>query len=190
MAALDYLVRGGYDVVAAVYDHGTGLHAIAEPVIAEYCSAHRVPLILGGPAALVTSKGLSPEDAWRRARYAWLQELSLERDRTVVLAHHLDDVAETWLAGACHGQPKLIPWTRPFCVRPFLQTRKEGFRKWCLHYDVKYIHDEANDDQRYERSRIRHIVMPAALIINPGLHKTLAKKLDKKLKEALTELGK
>jgi tRNA(Ile)-lysidine synthase TilS/MesJ len=171
-----------------MFDHGTGFHSTALPVVEAYCQQWNIKLHHGGPAAGLDTAGLSPEQAWRQQRYQWLDQF----DATVVLAHHLDDVAETWVWSCLHGTPKLIPILRHSAgaaatyVRPFLETRRRGFTDWCTKHSVAYVDDRSNVSDQYVRGRIRNTVMPAALSVNPGLHAMLAKKIATKYQSLLT----
>ena len=42
---------------------------------------------------------------------------------------------------------------------------------------VPFIEDTSNEDIHYTRNYIRHKLMDNALIVNPGLHKTIARKV-------------
>ena len=76
-----------------------------------------------------------------------------------------------------HGNPFLIPHVRDCYVRPFLQTRKSVLEDWCMRKDVTFLEDPSNQDVRFMRNFIRHEVVPKVLHVNPGIYKTLARKL-------------
>jgi tRNA(Ile)-lysidine synthase len=44
-------------------------------------------------------------------------------------------------------------------------------------HNVPWIEDDSNADTCYARNYIRHEMMPHVLKINPGIHKTIAKKV-------------
>jgi tRNA(Ile)-lysidine synthase len=75
-----------------------------------------------------------------------------------------------------HGTPKVIPKTRNNVLRPFLTTRKTEFINWCERKNISWCEDLSNDDVQYTRNYIRHLIMPNALKVNPGLH-TVVKRL-------------
>ena len=120
-------------------------------------------------------KGESIENHWRCLRYDFFDKAS--DNLNVITCHHLDDAVETWLFSSMHGNARLIPERRGKYIRPFLQTRKDAFRKWCKQKDVVFLEDSSNNDVRYMRNLIRHKIIPQALKVNPGIHKTIAKKL-------------
>lgn len=192
MAALDFLRRGPYQIRVAVFDHGTGFHDFAFPVVERYCREHSLPVLVGGPAALDIDTRTSPEELWRQQRYQWLDSLNT----CLVLAHQLDDQVETWLWSSCHGQSKLIPAVRAntnktssYYVRPFLLTPRSGFTDWCEKYGVDYVDDPANCDLAYSRSRVRRQLIPAALTVNPGLYTMIGKKTAQQYQKAVDTLA-
>lgn len=174
MAALDFLRRGSRSIRAAFFDHGDEFDARARAVVDRYCDQHGIELVVGSG---VGDSKLGPEACWRQARYSWLDSLNSQ----MVVAHHLDDVAETWIWSAANGTPKLIPAVRrgtgSTYVRPFLTTRRTGFEMWCARWNVDYVDDPANTDWRTVRAKIRRQVMPAMLTINPGLHAMLRRRV-------------
>jgi tRNA(Ile)-lysidine synthase len=174
MAALDYLKKGR-KVTAAVFDHGTGMHDQALPIVLAYCNKYGIPVLQGKISSTAPPK-VSPEEHWRNERYAWLRSLG----PCVVTGHHLDDVVETWLWGSVNGQPKLIPWENNGIYRPFLQTTKSNLVEWCEKNSVKWLDDPSNMDVKYTRNKVRKVLVPAALQLNPGLYKVVKKKLTSK----------
>ena len=174
MAALDYL-RKGRNVTAAIFDHGTGLHKQALPVVKKYCEQYNIKLVEGALTNPCPA-GTSPEEHWRNERYAWLRSLG----DCVVTGHHLDDVAETWLWGSVNGQPKLIPWENNGVYRPFLQTPKANLVKWCEKNNIEWLDDPSNSSVQYTRNKVRKVLVPAALAINPGLYTMIKKRLTEK----------
>jgi tRNA(Ile)-lysidine synthase TilS/MesJ len=48
---------------------------------------------------------------------------------------------------------------------------------WCVRKGVPTIDDPSNDDTKYRRNYIRHTIMPHVLAINPGIKKTIKKKV-------------
>lgn len=171
MAALDFLSRN-HAVTAAYFDHRTESSVGSLQFVANYCKSRGIPLELGiinkdKPA----SKSL--EEHWRDERYGWLDSLP----GTIVTAHHLDDAVETWIWSSMHGNPRLPRIQRGNVLRPFLVTTKLELMDWCIRKNVPWHEDASNLDQRFMRNYIRHTAMPVARNINPGIHKTIKKKL-------------
>lgn len=117
------------------------------------------------------------ENGARAARYRALAEIAA-RDgaRTIALAHHADDQAETVLlhllrgtgaaglrgiwplrtatvALAGSGEPLLL-W------RPLLGVRRADVEAYRARHQLSYSEDASNDDDRFTRNRLRHTVVP------------------------------
>ena len=173
MAAVDFL-RKSRDITVLHYNHGTGAYADkAENLVRKYCSENKIKCAIGYNEEDLP-KGVSAEAWWRDKRYSWFEEVV---DIPIIMAHHLDDVAETWLFTSLHGRPQLIPSQRGKYWRPFLTTRKKVFEEWCQKRGVPHVEDPSNKDNVFMRNYIRNVMMPNALQVNPGFHKVLKKKL-------------
>jgi tRNA(Ile)-lysidine synthase len=76
-----------------------------------------------------------------------------------------------------HGTGKWIPYRNRNVIRPFRLNRKRDFEMWCALQNVPWIEDDSNEDIHYARNFIRHEMMPSVLKVNPGIHKTIRKKI-------------
>jgi len=173
MAVLDFLRRGNRDIIVLHFNHGTCHSTKAEFVVEQYCETHNIPLLVGVNKEQVPS-GVSAEAWWREKRYAWFEKATT---LPIIMAHHLDDVVENWIFTSMNGNPFLIPYHRDQYLRPFLTTRKSDLKSWCKRKSVCYIEDPSNQNINFKRNYIRHSLMPHALEINPGIHKTIKKKV-------------
>lgn len=117
--------------------------------------------------------GVSLEEHWRNERY----KIFHSYNKPVITCHHLDDVVETWVWSSLHGEGKLIPYANKNVIRPFLTTRKKDFTNWAIKHSLTWVEDASNLDTKYMRNHIRHNMMKDVLKVNPGIHKTMRKKL-------------
>lgn len=170
MALIDFL-RRNHNVKAAFFHHGTGASQEALEFLQGYCRRTSLELEVGHITGSKPNKQ-SWEEWWRIQRYNFL-----DRFPVVATAHHLDDVAETWVWSSFHGCPKLLPYRRANVIRPLLLNRKDELVGWATGKGVEWVQDRSNDDLKYARNYIRKEVMPRALEVNPGLHSVLRKKL-------------
>lgn len=175
MAALDFLSRK-HDITAAFFDHGTTASMEALTFLERYCTKNNIKMV-DGAVMRSKHKDESLEEYWRQERYKYLDQL----DAPVVTAHHLDDAVETWIWSSMHGQPKLPEIYRNNVIRPFLGTPKKELVDWCIRKNVPWFDDMTNLDTKYMRNYIRREVMPVVQKINPGIQKTIKKKLLNKL---------
>jgi tRNA(Ile)-lysidine synthase len=169
VAITDFLTKN-HEVTCAFYHHGTENSQRAFEFVAKFCTERDLPLLVG-MLHKSKPKELSQEEFWRNERYKFFEPLG-----PVVTGHHLDDCTETYLWSCMHGTPKVIPKTRDNVLRPFLTTRKSEFVNWCERKNINWCEDLSNTDVQYTRNYIRHLMMPNALRVNPGLH-TVVKRL-------------
>jgi len=160
-------------VTAAVYDHGTGAHDHAFPLVEQLCDRLGINVVTAQLAA-ERSRGQSREDHWRQQRYSWLRSLGVP----VLTAHNLDDVAETWLWSSLHGQPTLMPAENQGVLRPLLAVRHSELAKYCEQHAIEYWCDPANKDhESFARPRVRYVLKPAAEYVHPGFFTVIRRKL-------------
>jgi tRNA(Ile)-lysidine synthase len=176
MVLLDFLSRN-HEVEAAFFNHGTENSERAEVFVTDYCTEKNITLHKGKVFNVHRGREQSPEEHWREERYNFLNQFPI-----VVTAHHLDDVAETWVWSSLHGTSSLIPYRRGNVIRPFLLNRKYDLEDWARRKNVKWINDTSNDDIGYTRNYIRHELMAGVLRVNPGIHTMLRKKLEERQK--------
>ncbi|MFP5240386.1 MAG: tRNA lysidine(34) synthetase TilS [Acidobacteriota bacterium] len=114
------------------------------------------------------------EDAGRRARYAWLEELRRETGSFAVLtAHQLDELAEDVImrllrgAGwpALGGMPAWDPQRR--ILRPLLALPKEQLRRFLNEWGLAWRDDPSNEDRAFLRNRVRKDFVPLFVRENP-----------------------
>lgn len=171
MAALSFL-RNNHDITVAFFNHGNEFDEFSEQWMRDYCNREQLKFV----TARITRekhKQESVEEYWRNERYQWLHSLPGE----VVTVHHLDDCVETWVWSSMHGEGRLIGYRKQNVIRPFRLNEKAELLNWVVRKKVDYIEDPGNQNQNFMRNYIRHLVMPHILKINPGIKKTIIKKL-------------
>ena len=175
MAIVDFLNRK-HDVFVLHFHHGTEHGHKAFKFVEQYCKEKDIPCLTNIPANnREKTPRESQEEYWRSIRYNWLERCT---ERQIITAHHLDDCVETWVWSSMHGTGKIIPYSRNNRVlRPFRMTRKRDLELWADLNNVPHIEDDSNKDTCYTRNYIRHTMMPNVLRINPGIYKTIAKKV-------------
>lgn len=175
MAVVDFL-RRNHRVTAVFFNHGTDNSRCASQFLTEYYAGSDV-VLLKGHITREREKDESQEEYWRNERYKYFHSM----DNPVITCHHLDDCAETWIWSSLHGEGKIIPHSNKNVIRPFRLNRKLVFVNWCRTKNVPWIEDDSNQDNKYMRNFIRSELMPKSLVVNPGLHKVIAKKIKNEL---------
>lgn len=122
-----------------------------------------------------------PEGAARRARYeAFDAALDETGASFVVLAHTLDDQAETVLLGLARGSgPASLRGMSPKSgrtLRPLLRIRRATTVQACADAGLEPWVDPHNDDGAYARVRVRRTVLPVMeQELGPGIAEALAR---------------
>ena len=162
--ALTAVAAGLRPTTALIVDHGLqpGSAAVAEAArtqaMALGCVDAQVLCVqVGDPSG----PGGGPEAAARAARYAALEA---HREGPVLLAHTLDDQAETVLLGLGRGSGArsiagMRPHDPPWC-RPLLGVRRAVTHAACRELGLTPWQDPHNTDVRFTRARLRHEVLP------------------------------
>ncbi len=189
LTLLDILVKWGYPVVAAHFNHllrpGAGDEARTVEGIAETI---RIPYTLGvGSAAdYAREHHLSIEEAAREVRYRFLFEQAEKHNvQAVVVAHNADDQVETvllhLLRGSgldgltgmpCRSLPN--PWSESIpLVRPLLSIWRSEIETYCTENGLNPAIDQSNAATTYFRTRLRPDLMPALDTYVPGFRTRL-----------------
>lgn len=119
--------------------------------------------------------GTSLESVARQKRYEAFSA-HLEPGDCLLMAHHLDDQAETFLLRTLRGAgPRglaAIPVNRPLgratLIRPLLSFTREELELWAAEQQVDNIEDESNASLQFDRNYCRHEVMPLIAARWPG----------------------
>ncbi len=174
MCVANFLLKGRKQFTAFYFNHGTVHGEKAEKFVRRWCKDNKVPLEVGYLEEEEYNDRVwkGPQEYFRFARHLFFNQYP---DYHIILAHHLDDVLETWLFSTFNGESKLIPYKVGNCIRPFLLTKKSSIRVYAERHDVKWIEDESNGTVEYNRNRIRHNIVPEVEIINPGIRKRIAR---------------
>ena len=128
------------------------------------------------------------EAAAREARYRIYRKQPADY---IVLAHHLDDQAETLLLQLLRGSgvkgssamPDLRIVDRGFesrqaglcLLRPLLDVPRSEIERYARLRKLKWIGDESNDNVRFDRNFLRHKVFPVIAKHFPAYRETLGR---------------
>ena len=109
------------------------------------------------------------ENEARNKRYAFYEQiLKKYNSKTLLLAHHGDDLIETVLMKIIRGSNlegyagiKLFSKQKDYTiVRPFLYITKDDILKYNKENNIKYYIDKTNSDTTYTRNRYREKFLP------------------------------
>ena len=178
VALLHWLIDLGYDkLIVCHFNHQLrGRSADADARFAQKLAGkYRADFELGSVnvRALAKKKRLSIETAAREARYGFFAKIAKRRDcHTVFLAHHADDLVETFLFNLIRGagltglagmrdvSTRRVDDAELTLVRPFLSIWRTEIDKYVGKHRLNFREDASNKNLAPMRNRIRHRVLP------------------------------
>jgi tRNA(Ile)-lysidine synthase len=123
--------------------------------------------------ALAKKEKMSIETAAREARYAFFAETARRRNcRTIFVAHHADDLVETFLINLFRGaggaglsamremSTRRIESVDLTIVRPFLSVWRSEIDDYVDEHRLRFREDASNKNLTPLRNRIRHRIIP------------------------------
>ena len=178
VALLHWLVQTGFDrLVVCHLDHGLrGRSSTADARFVERLS-QQYDLVYEGETADVRAmsrkKKLSVEAAGRAARYSFFAKIARRRRcQTIFLAHHADDLVETFLINLFRGAgttglsamremvTRQIGGVKLTIVRPWLGVSRAEINQYIRSYRLPFREDASNENLDPLRNRIRRRIIP------------------------------
>jgi tRNA(Ile)-lysidine synthase len=174
MVCLDFLLKGKYNPEVIYFNHNTEHGSKAEIFVKDFCNKNNLTLNIDRTD--ITPKS-NKEKIWSNLRYEYFSKF----DFPIITCHHLDDCVETYIFSMLRGFQSVIPYSRGNVIRPFLLNEKSVLESWGKRKGISFIQDESNFSTDYSRNKIRHNIVPEALIINPGLKTVIRKMIEIKV---------
>jgi len=178
VALLHWLVDLGYrKLIVCHFDHhlrGRSSQADAR-FVKKLAAKYRVDFQIGSAnvRALAKKKRMSIETAAREARYSFFAKIARRRRcRTIFLAHHADDLVETFLLNLLRGagitglaamrevSTRRMDDLALAIVRPLLSVWRSEIDKYVREHHLKFSEDASNKNLNPLRNRVRHRVIP------------------------------
>ena len=174
--------RIGVLVGAVIVEHGLQpeTKAVAEATAKTLTELGASPVEVRAVKVAKTKAG-GPEAAARTARYAALDAAADELGaKFVMLAHTLNDQAETVLLGLARGSGNrslnAMSEVNGRYLRPLLGIERQTTVAFCEDSGLKAWHDPQNKDNKFARVRARQNVMPVLESeLGPGIAQALAR---------------
>jgi len=178
IALLNWLVNLGYKklIVCHLNHQLRGRSSDADARFVEKLAAkYRVDFELGAAnvRALAKKKKMSIETAAREARYSFFAKAAKRHGcRTIFLAHHADDLVETFFINLFRGagsaglvairesSTRRIDDIELTIVRPFLPVWRKEIDSYVREHRLRFREDASNKNLDPLRNRLRHRVIP------------------------------
>ena len=152
-----------------------------EEFVRTLCKKRGVKLIVADfdTKKYAAEKGISIEMAARELRYEAFEKHRKEIGaKSIAVAHHRDDSAETMLLNLIRGTGiKGLHGIQPrngHIVRPLLCVGRNDIMEYLEKRGEEYITDSTNLETDFTRNKIRLQIMPLLQEINPSIATTLA----------------
>ncbi len=151
-----------------------------ESFVVEWCAKRGFTLYLerGDASAYASQHRMGIEEAARKLRYAFLENLADERTM-IATAHQAEDQAETMLMDLLRGSGLKglcgIPPVRGSFIRPLLEVERKDILAYLEFRSLDHVEDSSNQDTAFRRNRLRHEVMPLLRELNPAISDAFAR---------------
>lgn len=118
-------------------------------------------------AEFAEANHFSIQEAARKLRYDWFEELRKETgSAAILLAHHADDNIETLLMNffrgtgleGLTGMPEVKEGFH--CIRPMLQMRRKEIEAFAQNNSLQWVEDSSNRSIKYTRNFFRNELIP------------------------------
>lgn len=121
---------------------------------------------------------LSIEEAARKLRYAFFDEVCRREGYAVVAtAHHRDDAIETFFINLLRGTGIRglhgIPQRNGNIVRPLLPFGRDEIDRYVAENRLEYVEDYTNAQPLFLRNKIRHQLIPLLRELSPSFDTTM-----------------
>lgn len=148
----------------------------------DVCDELHIPLDVAR-VEIVKKSRTSLEQQARDARYKAIGN-KVHSQYSVLLAQHQDDQAETYLLQLARGSggsglsampSEFIGENGHTFLRPLLSFTRESLLQYAQEMGLRWIEDESNNDQDFNRNYLRHSVLPLLKAKWPSISATISR---------------
>lgn len=122
-------------------------------------------------------KGGNLQDEARKVRYSYFNTFKLKSNFRIVLGHHADDQVETFFLNLARGSgimglSCMLP-EHNRVLRPLLPFSKDEIIAYARENDVQWREDVSNSSSKYNRNKLRNIILPELKKAIPSLQESV-----------------
>lgn len=182
MCLLNLLQKKTNKIVVCHINHNVRKESIKEEeYITKYCQENNIIL---EKTTINNYQENNFENEARKKRYMFYEEiLKKYNSKTLLLAHHGDDLIETILMKISRGSNlegyagiKEISNVKNYqIIRPLLKYTKEDIINYNKSNNIKYYNDSSNQSTNYTRNRYRLNILPLLKKEDKNIHKKYLK---------------
>ena len=136
--------------------------------------------------AFAEENKLSIQEAARKLRYDWFEDLRKEKEFDyTLLAHHADDNIETLLMNFFRGSGLEGLTGMPEdkagfqCFRPILEIRRADIETFAKSNNLQWVEDSSNASNKYTRNFFRNSLLPQLKTVFPKVEENLLGNIDR-----------
>ena len=182
MCLLDLLQKKTTKIVVCHINHNVRKESIEEEeYITKYCQDKNIIL---EKTTINNYQENNFENEARKKRYMFYEEiLKKYNSKTLLLAHHGDDLIETILMKISRGSnlegyagiKEISNFKNYQIIRPLLKYTKEDIINYNKSNNIKYYNDSSNQSTNYTRNRYRLNILPLLKKEDKNIHKKYLK---------------
>ncbi|MGD0342245.1 MAG: tRNA lysidine(34) synthetase TilS [Bacteroidales bacterium] len=151
-----------------------------EELVKNLAAFHKIPFysIRFDTKRYSKENGVSIQMAARELRYEWFEKIRKKKGYSAIaVAHNLNDNIETLLINLTRGTGIAgltgIKNSGNHIIRPLLFATRKMIKEYSIRQNVNFREDKSNNETKYTRNKIRHLVIPVLKEINPSIEATL-----------------
>ncbi len=169
IALLHLLYTAGFQCIAAHCNfHLRGEESNRdERFVNDFCQNLHIPLrkIDFATETFAQIRNLSTEMAARELRYQWFEQLRLRENADyIAVAHHADDVIETFMINLARGAGLRglagIKEINGKIWRPLLKVSRNEILDYLKENALSHVEDSTNEESVYQRNKFRNEIIP------------------------------
>ena len=188
-----------FDIVVVHINHLIREEAVEdEEYVKKYCEKNGIECYIKriDVQELAQNKKIGTEEAGRKARYEFFDEISQKTSSNkIAVAHNKNDKIETIIMHVLRGSGTsgligIEPIRDNKYIRPLIECERKEIEEYCDNQKLEPRIDKTNFENEYTRNKIRNIVIPyIKMEFNPNIIETI-NRLSDVVKEEETYINK